>query len=211
MFREEITELFEKMLILSNETIRDMLMLNKGQYAVLNTELKRMCDEKCIVRVGHGIYIMPKQTKWGTIYPTEKELTYNYYIAQDEGYLSGCGYYNAIGISTWIPNKREITTNRYGYKLTVLKNTELLKPKIKITGENKKYLQLLDGIHYLGRNHCDASDPVAIFAKQVLENKLDEIRLVLYAHNLYPKYVLDYVLKIVEVNHNEFAFKQRRL
>ena len=203
MFQNEIMILFEKHTVLTNQEIRDNLKIQTNQYAILNTEIKRLCDKDKIRRVGRGVYTIVWNTKWGKVVPTEVEITNNFYMANGEGYLSGPAYYNAIGISILMPNRREITTNKYNYILDDLTNTDIVKPRKMITKENRLYLQLLDGIHSLSKNHCDVGKSLEIFAKQLQQLQLDEITIILMAKKLYPKFVLDMVLEIEEVYHND--------
>lgn len=205
MFQNEILALFEKYIVLTNQEIRNNLQIQENQYAIVNTEIKRLCDKDKIRRVGRGIYTVVWNTKWGKIIPTEKEITNNFYMANNEGYMSGPAYYNSIGISTWIPNRKEITTNKYNYFLDKMENTDIVKPRRMITKENKMYLQLLDGIYFFPKNHCDVSNPLEIFAKQLQQLQLDEITLILMAKKLYPKFVLDMVLEMEEIYHNDEA------
>ncbi len=183
MFQDEIMILFEKQMILTNQEIRDILKIQQKQSAILNTEIKRLCDKDMIRRVGRGVYTIVWNTKWGKVVPTEEEITNNFYMANDEGYVSGSMYYNAIGISSLIPNRREITTNKYSFLLEGMENTDIVKPKKEITKENKLYLQLLDGIYYLSKNHCDVKNPLEIFVRQLHQLHLDEITLILMAKN----------------------------
>lgn len=203
MFRDEIMVLFEKHIVLTNQEIRNTLKIQQHQYAILNTEIKRLCDKDMIRRVGRGVYTIVWNTKWGKVVPTEGEITSNFYMANNEGYLSGPAYYNAIGISTLIPNRKEITTNKYNFLLDRIENTDIVKPRRKITKENKLYLQLLDGIYFFSKNHCDTPKPLEIFAKQLQQLQLDEITLILMAKKIYPKFVLDMVLEMEEVYRND--------
>ena len=110
-------------------------------------------------------------------------------------------------ISTLIPNRKEITTNKYNYVLDNLTNIDIVRTRKMITNENRLYLQLLDGIYYLSKNHCDVPEPLEMFAKQLKQLQLDEITLILMAKKLYPKFVLDMVLEMEEMFHkNEAAF-----
>ena len=152
MFQHEIMVLFEKHTVLTNQEIRYNLQINQNQYAILNTEIKRLCDKDMIRRVGRGVYTIVWNTRWGKVVPTEVEITNNFYMANGEGYMSGPAYYNAIGISTLIPNRKEITTNKYNYVLDNLTNIDIVRPRKTITNENRLYLQLLDGIYYLSKN-----------------------------------------------------------
>lgn len=203
MFQDEIMVLFEKQMVLTNKEIRATLKIQQNQYAILNTEIKRLCDKDMIRRVGRGVYTIVWNTKWGKVVPTEVEIANNFYMANNEGYMSGPAYYNAIGISTLIPNRKEITTNKYNFLLDRMENTDIVRPRREITKENKMYLQLLDGIYYFSKNHCDAENPLEVFAKQLQQLQLDEITLILMAKKLYPKFVLDMVLEMEEVYHND--------
>ena len=203
MFQDEIMVLFEKHTVLTNQEIRCNLRINQKQYAIMNTEIKRLCDKDRIRRVGRGVYTIVWNTRWGKVVPSEKEIVNNFYMANGEGYMSGPAYYNAIGISTLIPARKEITTNKYNYLLDNLVNTDIIKPRKKITNENRLYLQLLDGIYYLSQNHCDVPEPLDMFVKQLKQLQLDEITLILMAKKIYPKFVLKMVLEVVEVYHND--------
>jgi hypothetical protein len=103
VFQNEIMCLFEKSMVLTNWEIRDQLSVPQTKYAILNTEIKRLCDKDMIRRIGRGVYTIVWNTKWGKVIPTEAEITTCFYMANDEGYLSGPAYYNAIGISTLLP------------------------------------------------------------------------------------------------------------
>ncbi len=203
MFQDEIITLFEKQVVLTNQEIRDILKIEQKQYAILNTEIKRLCDKDMIRRIGRGVYTIVWNTKWGKVVPTEVEIINHFYIANNEGYMSGPAYYNAIGISTLVPNRKEITTNKYNFLLDKMTNTDIVRPRREITKENKMYLQLLDGIYYFPKNHYDVENPLEIFARQLQQLQLDEITLILMAKKLYPKFVLDMVLEMEEVYHND--------
>ena len=81
MFQNEIMILFEKHTVLTNQEIRDNLKIQTNQYAILNTEIKRLCDKDKIRRVGRGVYTIVWNTKWGKVVPTEVEITNNFYMA----------------------------------------------------------------------------------------------------------------------------------
>jgi hypothetical protein len=207
MFQNEVVVLLEKYIVLTNYEIREQLHISQNQAAVLNTEIKRLCDKDIIRRIGRGVYSIVWNTKWGKIVPTEMEITRNFYIGNGEGYISGPAYYNAIGISSLIPNRKEITSNKYNYVLGNIVNVDIVRPRKTITKDNRWYLQLLDGIYNLPKNHCDVSNPLEIFASQIKKMELDEITLILMAKKMYPRFVLDMILEIEEGCHNdEVAF-----
>ncbi|MGN0153207.1 MAG: hypothetical protein ACI4A3_02060 [Lachnospiraceae bacterium] len=206
MFQHEIEQLFEQQIVLTNQEIQSRLGIGKQQCATFNVEMKRLCDRELIKRIGRGVYTKLSSTKWGRVAPTELEIAECFYMVDDNGYLSGTSYYNSIGISTLVPNHLEITSNRYNYKFGEMVHTKVLKPREVITKENKQYLQLLDGIYWLAKNHCDAANPTECFAQQLQRLQLNEVRLILMAKRLYPHFVLDRLLEVEDLFHDEFAF-----
>ena len=128
---------------------------------------------------------------WGDITPTEGEIATAYYINNNEGYFSGATYYNYIGISTLVPCRKEITTNKYNITLNNLNHTDLIKPRKVITKDNKNYLQILDGLCCIRENHVDAPNALAILAEQIKKLKLNKEKLITIAKEIYPENVLN--------------------
>lgn len=206
MYEQKILEQFNKQIIVNSQSIQDDNKLNSSQKAILNTEIKRLCDKNIIRRVGRGLYIHGEDTEWGIIFPTEQEITRSFYCGIN-GYISDISYLNKIGITTWVPSTTYITTNKYRHKLYDLKHTSIKKPKTTITKDNIQYLQLLDGIEVMFDNHIDAIDPAAVFMKEIMRNSLDGLKLVLYARKYYNKRVLSYILELEEKLYDDTTFR----
>lgn len=209
MYEQKILKQFDKQIVIDSQSIQNDNKFNYSQKAVLNTEIKRLCDKNIIRRVGRGLYVRGKDTEWGKIFPTEQEITRSFYCGIN-GYISDVSYLNKIGITTWVPSVTYITTNKYRYKLYELKYTSIKKPKTTITEDNMQYLQLLDGIEVMFDNHIDAIDPATIFIKEIICNSLDGLKLVLYAKKYYTKKVLSYVLDLEEKLYDDTTFRQTK-
>ena len=62
-------------------------------------------------------------------------------------YVTGAALFNQVGLTTQVPNFIDISTNEcknYNKYINNYFNTIIRKPKIEITTENYKYLQLFD-------------------------------------------------------------------
>lgn len=210
MFEEEILQLLNKNTVLTTEEIKDYLQIEKDAYADFNSAISRLDTQKEISEIGRDVYVRVKHTEWGDVIPTEGEITKAFYMRNNTGYFSGAAYYNAIGISTLVPCRREITTNRYKVTLDTIHHTDIIKPNVTITAENKPYLQLLDGIRDLSKNHCDTANPMNIFIEQLTCLKLSIVTLIQMAKKFYPEHVLNTVLHMEEfLNNDDVAFRQR--
>ncbi len=207
MYEKQILSVFEDKILVTTNDIRTIIAPDNR--AVLNTEIKRLCDKNQIVRVGKGIYARPKCTKWGNVLPTEYEVVMNYYLNVDNGYISDVTYLNRIGLTTLMSNRLFVTSNKYRCKLNVLKRAVIKRPKTKITKENVRYLQLLDGIESYFENHCDAPNPDAIFMNEIRKQHLRGTVLIVLAKKYYTKKVFDYLLGLEEKLYDEFTFRSR--
>ncbi len=99
-----------------------------------------------------GIYFIPKQTmfKFGSMISRDAVIQKKYLKDGDItcGYISGIMFANKIGLTTQVPTAYEVVTNRAtsDYRETSLASVKVIlrKPKVTITKENYRILQLLD-------------------------------------------------------------------
>lgn len=118
----------------------------------LRQQIKKLSDDGRIKRYDAGIYFIPKKS----IFQSGTQLSLNdvirYKYLQDEtglcGYVSGLEFANQLGITTQVPMKKEIVTNKAtkDYRETTLARSSIIirKSRIRVTQDNYKALQLLD-------------------------------------------------------------------
>ena len=118
----------------------------------IRQQIKKLSDNGSIKRYDTGIYFIPKKS----VFKSGSQLSLNdviqYKYLQDEtgvcGYISGIEFANQLGLTTQVPMKKEIVTNKAtkDYRETTLAQSSIIirRPRIKITEENYKILQLLD-------------------------------------------------------------------
>ena len=123
---------------------------------VSDTNLRRMfkdlCDSGKVVRFDKGIYYIPKQSrlKGGVPLGTDTVVRAKYIIRKGkiEGYYSGYTFANQLGITTQVPYVTEVVSNNASSRFRELdlkgRRVVLRKPRITITEENFRVLQLLD-------------------------------------------------------------------
>ena len=99
-----------------------------------------------------GIYFIPKKS----VFKSGSQLSLNDVIQckylQDEtglcGYISGVDFANQLGLTTQVPMKKEIVTNKAtkDYREVMVGNAKVIlrKPKVVVNEENYKVLQFLD-------------------------------------------------------------------
>lgn len=121
--------------------------------ASLRRSLNRMVQNEEIQRFDNGIYFF---AKWNTILKQNSKLSERLvierkYIRAGEqvyGYLSGLAFANQLGLTTQVPQNLEIVTEKNASKrrMIAFKSYRLtLKiPRISITKQNVKLLQILD-------------------------------------------------------------------
>ena len=205
MYENIIINEFNKHIVLTTEDIQKSNN-NCLDRAIMNTELKRMCDKGEIYRIGRGVYTRCRNTKWGKILPAENDIIQEFYYTAG-GYLSDVSYLNRIGITTQVPAVKYITANKFRHKLYVLNNTVIKKPKIEITQENCAYLQLLDGIETFLFNSIEYENPTLPFINEIFTQKLDILKLTVLAKRYYSKKVFEYIIKLEEQIYDDITFE----
>lgn len=168
------------------EEIRKHIGIDDSHRAIMNTELARIEKNGIIKRLSRGVYAVPQQTCFGTVLPSESVIAEKIYIENNNGYIAGPSFLNRIGLSTLIPQKTYIKSNRYKYKSN-LKFYEILAAKTHINDTNIKYLQLLDGIEDMKKYAVDYDKPYKLLYQYIINNGLDTTKLLVLAHKYYKK------------------------
>lgn len=134
-------------IFLSNLNIEGM------SYNNLRQQIKKLVDSRLLVRYDAGIYFIPEPT----IFKSGSQLSFNrvvkekYLLNESKeqcGYISGVYFANAVGLTTQVPMKYDIVTNKAtkDYREVKLAQSTIIvrKPKIEVTSANHLTLQFLD-------------------------------------------------------------------
>ncbi len=197
MFQEKINQFITKHPIFSINEIRQYIKVPVEKRAVFNTELSRIERRGTIKRLSHGIYVVPTTSYFGLILPNEYIIAKYVYIDGYNGYTTGPTFLNEIGISTWLPRKTHIKTNRLQNNVP-LKTFEIEKSRVHITEQNIKYLQFLDGLNDLEKYAVDVQKPRKKIWNYAVKSKLDIPTLLLLCHRCYNKSTQEELYNILE-------------
>jgi len=122
-------------------------------YNNLRQQIKKLVDRGLLVRYDTGIYFIPEPS----IFKSGSQLSFNHVVKEkyllDErreqcGYISGVYFANAVGLTTQVPMKYDVVTNKAtkDYREVKLAQATIIvrKPKIEVTSTNYLALQFLD-------------------------------------------------------------------
>ena len=94
-------------------SFKDIARENCSQLAV-SKELSRLCAKGDLIRLKHGIYYRPKESRFGRLKPSEsnilKFLLFN--KGKRVGYVSGQRSFNYLGLTSQIPSVVTIATDQ---------------------------------------------------------------------------------------------------
>lgn len=118
----------------------------------LRQQIKKLTDAGKIKKFEKGIYFLPKETifKSGSQLSLERVIEYKYLVDDKKrcGYVSGLLFFNKMGLTTQVPMRYEIVSNKATSecrKTSIAKSKVIIrKPKAPVTEDNYKILQFLD-------------------------------------------------------------------
>lgn len=163
--------------------------------------LNRLTKENIIKTAYKGIYYIPKTNIFGEMpLAIRKIVQYKYLVdkfGNVKGYITGATLFNKVGLTTQVPNIMDITTNEcknYNKYTNDYFNTTIRMPKIKITNENYKYLQLFDLIENKDNINIEVDNADEIIYKFIQENKLDFEKILKYARETNCRKAIEKIL-----------------
>jgi len=178
-------------------------MPGKQARAAVAVCMQRIIQKKEIVNLHfykNGVYYLAKQTVFGTTKIDIEKLIELKYLMEDNGYETGPLFLNKIGLTTLMPNVRYIATNKAKENTRVDRdlNIVLKKPRTQIDRENKRYLQFLDVLDYMGKAPLDAKNLLAVLVGFVQEYKLKYDKILALANRYYSERVIIKIAGVAE-------------
>lgn len=165
--------------------------------------LNRLTKENIIKTAYKGIYYIPKTNIFGEMpLAIRKIIQYKYLVdkfGNVKGYITGAILFNKIGLTTQVPNIMDITTNEcknYNKYTNDYLGTTIRMPKIEITNENYKYLQLFDLIENKDNINIEVDNADEIIYKFIQENELDFEKILRYARETNCKKAIEKIVNL---------------
>lgn len=162
----------------------------------IDKTIKTMVDQSLIKRFSTGIYYIPRKTMFGeAVLSTNKVIQKKYLSNKEEvyGYASGISLLNSIGLTTQVPNKITIVTNKESSRgrTTMVGKQELylMRSPTRITKDNYAVLQLLEIVKFIDLEELDD------LGNDNLINYIKENAITVKDISKYCRYFPDYVSK----------------
>ncbi|MCD8326414.1 MAG: hypothetical protein LUC90_06960 [Lachnospiraceae bacterium] len=114
--------------------------------------MKKLTDAGRLKRYDTGIYYIPKKSVFqsGSQISRDRVIELKYLEAEGQrcGYISGVMFANQLGLTKQVPVNCEVVTNKAtnDYREVKLASSTVIlrRPRVKVTEENYRQLQLLD-------------------------------------------------------------------
>jgi hypothetical protein len=154
---------------------------------ITNVNMKRLVDKGELVRVHRGIYGKVRETPFGKLKPRPDEILTGFLLRDGEskiGYIAGPTLLNALGLSSLIPAKRHIVSNRYRYQLPVNTQVCVYKPMIAVNDENVLYLQMLEAIMAMEQYPVDTDKSDHVLRAILRNGNINNEKLIWHARRL---------------------------
>ena len=179
-------------------TINDFEYINNDN--LVTRTLSRMQNEGIIIRVATGIYMNPKKTQFGLLYPTIDQIAQK--IAErDKAQIMPTGdtALNILGFSTQVPMNAVYITNGAKRKVKVGERNIIFKNAVQKNFQFKgKLLPLIIiALKELGENHVTEGIKNKII-KLVSDSNLEERETMMHDLYLSPVWIKELVLPIIK-------------
>lgn len=183
------------------------LTLEKATAAV-SVALKRIMDANAIPELRFykkGIYYRSVSTPFGDVGIDKEQLIKDKYLYDDNSYEGGLNLLNKLGLTTQMPNKRVLVTNKADNHFDADKELDVVvhSPKTVINKENKRYLMVLDILEQINDAPIDIEDPYRLIRDYINQLGLDYSKLFVLANNYYDKDTVTQLENIVEVKYSK--------
>ena len=151
-----------------------------------NTFMQRFAKTNNLKRFSKGVYYKSVKTVFGPLSINKEDILVRKYITDGKqifGYESGLSFLNKIGVTTQIPRETYIVSAKSRYKTSHLAdNICLMKPKIPVTKDNYRYLQVLDMLMLKEYATVSEENFFNVIYSICINNNLDFVRLISFAY-----------------------------
>lgn len=172
----------------------------------IDKTIKTMVDKKMIKRFSEGIYYIPRKSVFGdSRLNVDKIISKKYLGDKNEvyGYIAGMSLLNSLGLTTQVPNRITIVTNKEssrGRKIRVGKQeVYVTKSRTEVTKQNCSVLQLLEIIRLITPEELDEIENNNLL--NFINNNAITLKDVSQYCGYYPDYVSKRILggKLIEI------------
>jgi hypothetical protein len=166
-----------------------------GTSTAIRKTLSRLVEQKVLVRMGQGIYVVPIQDKvFGEVLPSMEEIAVS--LAKKEHVKimpTGQHALNKIGLSTQVPMKMVFLTNGTKKSITIGKSSIVFQPttakKLAMTGS-------ISSLLFLGLAELDLDQLNKLEIEKIINLlKKEDVKKLKHDLKLAPSRISDFVIK----------------
>jgi hypothetical protein len=166
-----------------------------GTSTAIRKTLSRLVEQKVLVRMGQGIYVVPIQDKvFGEVLPSMEEIAVS--LAKKEHVKimpTGQHALNKIGLSTQVPMKMVFLTNGTKKSITIGKSSIVFQPttakKLAMTGT-------ISSLLFLGLAELDLDQLNKLEIEKIINLlKKEDVKKLKHDLKLAPSRISDFVIK----------------
>lgn len=144
-YTKKISEYIEKA---SENKLMEASSLHQKEFAQIPEAtfykaLERLCKNKKLVHLTNGLYYKPKESRFGRIPISDKEIA-KHYIDNSQGIIIGYRLYNEKKLTTQVGKNIEVLSNAVGSQRKTAGNVKIQKSSIKFTSENIPIVEALE-------------------------------------------------------------------
>ena len=148
--------------------------------------LERMCKKGFLVHLTKGLYYRPKNTRFGTVPISEKDIV-DHYIKDNQGIVVGYRLYNQKGLTTQISKRVEILSSAVPGKEKNIHNVYVMNISISLTPETIPIIETLEILQNYKSIEDVNNTALAAYMKEFAIEYSDEATIYVLKNRKYKK------------------------
>ena len=148
--------------------------------------LERMCKKGILVHLTKGLYYRPKNTRFGTVPISEKDII-DHYIQDDQGIVIGYRLFNQKGLTTQISKRVEVLSSAVPGKKKNIHNVYVMNISISLTPETIPIIETLEILQNYKSIEDINNTALAAYMKDFARHYADEATVYVLKNRKYKK------------------------
>lgn len=148
--------------------------------------LERMCKKGILVHLTKGLYYRPKNTRFGTVPISEKDIV-DHYIKDNQGIVVGYRLFNQKGLTTQISKRVEVLSSAVPGKKKNIHNIYVMNISISLTPETIPIIETLEILQNYKSIKDINNTALAAYMKDFARHYADEATVYVLKNRKYKK------------------------
>lgn len=148
--------------------------------------LERMCKKGILVHLTKGLYYRPKNTRFGTVPISEKDIV-DHYIKDNQGIVVGYRLFNQKDLTTQISKRVEVLSSAVPGKKKNIHNVYVINISISLTPETIPIIETLEILQNYKSIEDINNTALAAYMKDFARHYADEATVYVLKNRKYKK------------------------